>query len=252
MKLRPKNPRLIIRDDDVSYFTDQRHLEYLYKDIWYKIPICLSIVPFIYAGQAEVPVGKVDNQYHSIGKNKKLVKYIQKKQKEGKVRVWQHGMTHEDVLGEFECEQRHPLHYYRNAKRHLEKHFGEVKVFVAPHDRFSHNAIKHVEKLGMDICRGFAPLPREWSKGYFKNLFKLFQMWALNKISPEPLYRPIQPLKYPNHRELYSYRINHITYENIDKIIERHRKGILCITVHNRTLDMEGIDKIKYIMERLK
>ena len=79
--------KLIIRDDDVSYFTSPKILENLYEDVWDKCPISLSVVPFILStpGQLETPIKfRHTKKLYPIGENKELVNFLKKKIKEGK------------------------------------------------------------------------------------------------------------------------------------------------------------------------
>ena len=241
--------KLIIRDDDVSYFTDPKHLEHLYKDIWDKVPIHLAVIPDIVPQGPVAPIEEQCYIHHDIEGNKELVKFIKKKIKQGKVKIWQHGYDHEDLGGKHECE-REGINI-KEGKRQLTKLFNtKIKIFVAPHDRFSKKAVKVVESCKMDICRGFSPLPREFMfrHKYFTNFLTHLIFWLKYKTK----FRIPIWLDFGKHKELYSYRINHITYKNIDDIIERHKDGILCITVHHRSLSLEGIEKIKYILRRMK
>lgn len=241
--------KLIIRDDDVSYFTQPEDLERWFSDIWDDIPICLAVVPAIYANQEETPIDQRRKGIWFVCDNKKLITYLRRKIKQGKVNIWQHGHTHKDLDGKHECERK-PYDVFL-PKTLLKDTFGQkVKVFVAPHDRFCKGWIKEIEKNKMNICRGFSPLPREFMfrYEYIDNFITHLcgYLWYRTK------YRPPYWMDFGKHKELYSYRINHITYDNIDEILEWHKKGILCITVHHRSMDQISLEKLKYIIKRYK
>jgi len=240
--------KIIIRNDDVSYFTKPSDLEKWYKDIWHKYPIHLAVIPRISRNCDVAPLSKkVGNTYMEINKNKRLVTFLKKKQKENKVVIWQHGLTHSNKGNKFECE-RAPYRFWQ-GKQVLEDTFGKIKVFVAPHDQFSRKAIKYIEELNMNICRGFAPRPREFrwnSWDAFLNLYTLY--WLLyRKTLRFPHWQKIG-----NHKELYSYRLGEIKEKDIDDILEFHKDGVLCITVHHRHMSQESLEKLKYIIARIE
>lgn len=245
--------RLVIRDDDTNYFTQPEDLERWYSKIWNKVPIHLAVIPYVYAGQAEVPLEKRDGLYHWFWTNKRLCNFLKRKIKEGKIVIWQHGITHQDMDGQFECEQSltdYSYTLYQYCKDRLEEELKtKIDIFVAPHDRFSREVIDIIENLKMNICRCFAPLFREFrfNKYYIRNIWELFKLY----IQYGTKYRPIYWMEYGKHKELYSYRIDQITYENIDDILKRHKNGTLCITVHNRTMDQFSLEKLNYIIKRM-
>lgn len=238
--------KLIIRDDDISFFTRPEDLEHLYKSIWDDVPIHLAVIPCVKACGDEVPLEKRDGNFHSFNQNKKLVSALKQWVKEGKVVIWQHGLTHESVKGKHEMEWSDVVEPGQLSLNSTFKRF--IPVFVAPHDRLSKKTIKAVEIQGMDVCRCFSPLPREFkfTKKYFKNFWEFSKLYLKHKTK----YRFDYWMDYGGHKELYSYRINQITRENIDDIIERHKDGILCVVVHHRSLDLHGIEKLKYLIKR--
>ena len=38
--------KVVIRDDDTSYFTTPDALTAIYTDVWDRAPVCLAVVPF--------------------------------------------------------------------------------------------------------------------------------------------------------------------------------------------------------------
>ncbi len=232
--------RLIVRDDDISYFTDPRRLNGLYKGIWEKIPIHLAVVPHLYARQAEIPPGaKPTKDYYWVGENKRLVAYLKKRIAEGKVVIWQHGFTHRDWPGGFELERRDRKRLrddLRRGKEHLERAFSvTVDTLVAPHDRLSKAAVLAAEDAGFArICRGFAPLPREirWTDpGYLVSYFHLFLFWLLKGRGA----RFPRPLLLGNHEETFFYRIEELNAESIPRAtaLARRGDGFLRVTMHH-------------------
>jgi len=124
---------------------------------------------------------------------------------------------------------------------------------VAPHDRFSKEAVLAAEQVGFkNICRSFSPLPREiqfFNLKYLISYTKLFFFWLFKGRK----YRYPKILDFGNHKEIYSYRIQALNNKNIDQIIKSHKKkkGILSITTHYRTFRKKERDKLISILEKL-
>ncbi|MCA9496056.1 MAG: DUF2334 domain-containing protein [Nanoarchaeota archaeon] len=249
----------IIRDDDLSYFADPEHLESLYNGIWDKFPVCFSTIPKVYTKQLEVPIHKEHKKdFYYIYENKKLVEFLKKKIKEGKVKIWLHGFTHRDVDGVFDLERRDYDAVYSDLKKGkeiLERTFDiKIDTLVPPHDRLSKEAVNAIEDLGIKtICRGFAPLPREiqWdNKTYIDSYYKIFIFWIRYGRG---LRYPIW-LNFGKHYEIFSYRIQHITRDNLDKILKLHnvKGGIFCVTMHYRAISLYQQEMLKYIIKKLE
>lgn len=123
---------------------------------------------------------------------------------------------------------------------------------VAPHDRFSKEAIEAAEKIGYEyICRGFSPLPREiqWNNPkYLISYSKLF-LFLLKKGRK---YRYPKILNFGKHKEIYSYRIQHINKNNMNKILKLHKNNVLYITNHYLNLNKKETEIIKEIIKRVK
>lgn len=251
--------KLIIRDDDLSYFTNKKDLSYLYDEIWDSFPIHFAIVPKIGNVLGAVPLKILKNHkkdFYWIGENKELVLFLKQKIKQGKIKIWQHGFTHKNYGKFYELERKDEMQIYKDLKQgkeYLEKLFDiKIDTIVAPHDRFSKQAIKVVEKLGYKyVCRGYAPLKREiqWTnKEYLKSYFKIFRFWLKYKTK----FRFAYVLNFGKHFEIFSYRIENLNKINIDSILNFHKGKVLCITTHYRNLDLSGREKLKYLINKWK
>jgi peptidoglycan/xylan/chitin deacetylase (PgdA/CDA1 family) len=248
---------LIIRDDDLSYYSDPEEIERLFSDIWDNVPIYFAVVPKIGRVLGAIPLPEIakKEQFHFIGENKKLTKLLKKLIKEGKVKIVQHGYTHKNYASKFELERTDNKLYHdlKKGKEYLEELF-DVKIdsIVAPHDRFSKEAIKAIEKIGYKtIIRGIAPLPKEFQlfkKAYLKAIRKLIWFHIKHGIK----YRYPKPLQFGKIKEIYSYRIEAINFLNVNKIISFHKNETLCIVTHYRTLNMKQKEFLQYIVKKVK
>jgi hypothetical protein len=85
---------IVIRDDDVSYFTKPQCLEHIYRPLLeLGLPINLAVIPMIHA-QSNEPVEpiKYNKKYPMlVGENKDLVEFV----KQHNFEVLQHGLMHE-------------------------------------------------------------------------------------------------------------------------------------------------------------
>lgn len=242
--------KLIIRDDDLSYYAEPWHLEKVYSRIWDKCPICFSTVPFIFPGHASTHLrDKHKKRLQPIGENKSLVGYLKEKMKERKVVLTLHGYSHKDYGKTHEYERKDYKKLYKEVKEgkeYLEKVFNiKIKTFVAPHDRFSKAAIKAIEANGLNICRCFSPLPRElfFRKAYIQNMVEHSRLFL--KYRTERRIDRIH--EFGGHKELYSYRVNDINHTNINELISYHKRGILCVTNHYRTSNIKREEVLEYL-----
>lgn len=97
--------KLVIRDDDLSYWTKPEDIDKVYKSLFdKKIKISFATIPFsvemFNAGNFNT-FYQDENSSMPIGKNKETVEYIREKIDDGLVEIMLHGFNH---LYSFECE----------------------------------------------------------------------------------------------------------------------------------------------------
>jgi len=249
---------MIIRDDDLSYFTRPEELSRLYDGIWEYTPVHFSVIPYVYTRQRETPAAVAatkDNYW--VGENKALVAFLKRKIKEGKAVIWQHGFTHRNYGTRFELERtdrRLIAEELRRGKEHLERTFGvKVDTLVAPHDRFSKGAVLAAEDVGFTtISRCYAPLPREirWtSLRYLRSYARLVLFW----LRRGRRWRYPRLLDFGGHTELFSYRIEELDTQKIEKIVSfiGSADGLLCLTAHYRTMSMRQRELLLLLLKRV-
>lgn len=88
---------LVIRDDDLSYWTKPIEIENIYKPLFdKKIKISFAIIPFsvrmLNAGNFDIFYQELDEK--PIGENKEIVEYIKEKIDDGLVEIMLHGYNH--------------------------------------------------------------------------------------------------------------------------------------------------------------
>jgi hypothetical protein len=137
------------------------------------------------------------------------------------------------------------------GKKILEETFGvSIDTIVAPHDRFSRDAMLAIERVGYAfVSRGFAPLPREirW--------WNIFDLFAYLRLVHYYFFRG-RSFRYPfllrlrSHHEIFNYRIEGQDRASIDAIIRNIPDGgVLPMTLHHRTLTVEQRDMAMYLLD---
>ena len=152
--------RFALVDHDTNYFTKPEQLENVYGEIWDKIPISLSVVPF----HACTKSGAIPRQYWQgdrtfpIGENKKLVEFLKRKIRENKVSILIHGYSHKDYENGHEFEVGENLYEkLKEGKKYLEETFGvEIKTFAPPHNSLSKEGMKAVIANKLNILGSFS------------------------------------------------------------------------------------------------
>lgn len=155
---------VILRDDDVSYFTNPDDLEEIYSKLFEKnIPVCFSVIPkhkgnIKKNGELEInvpPKYRGMDRTFSILENKKLCDYLKKKKKKKQIELCLHGLNHDyNKKAEFEVKD------YEVAKEMLNESLNEFrkafkfkpKIFVPPYDKISKEGKKAVFDFGLDLC----------------------------------------------------------------------------------------------------
>uniref|UniRef100_A0A7J3SMA0 DUF2334 domain-containing protein n=1 Tax=Fervidicoccus fontis TaxID=683846 RepID=A0A7J3SMA0_9CREN len=145
---------IIIRDDDVCYFTKPQLLEHIYKpSLELGLPINLAVIPLVDLERTEpiIGQGEYNKRYLSVEENKELVEFI----KQHNFEVLQHGLTHEvfqrypKFIPEFRINNR--IELKRRTKIGIEilmKAFNKrPRFFVPPWDVLSKQGYEVVAKL---------------------------------------------------------------------------------------------------------
>jgi len=150
---RYKKRYVIIRDDDICFFTNPRELELVHRPLLEdNKPVNLAVIPMVdtLLDEPFVKAHMPDVRYANIEWNEDLVEFI----KQHNFEVLQHGFTHElfsrePFTPEFRITDRMEL--YRRAtqgQRILEKVFGKKpRFFVPPWDVLSKQAYSVLMQL---------------------------------------------------------------------------------------------------------
>jgi hypothetical protein len=166
-----KKSPVVIKDDDISFFTLPEMLVKLYRNAWMKsFVLDFGVIPFLSTnirarpGMTRNPrlshlrfdpcVPKfargVDSRYN-IGENQELVRFLCKLRNEGKCDLSLHGLSHERE--EFLAEDYEKVRGNFEAATNLFRGtFGFVpSVFVFPYLQCSQEAFSMVSNAGMNL-----------------------------------------------------------------------------------------------------
>ncbi len=145
--------QVIIRDDDIHYFTPPDRLETLYAPCWERgIPVCLSVVPLIRSRADKTSL-------LPIAENQALCAFLNDALREDKVEIVLHGYAHDH--GEYADDDRATLaRLFEEGLALLQKAFpqAEIRTFVPPHERLSTQARDFLVERGFNICTTSASL----------------------------------------------------------------------------------------------
>jgi len=171
----------VIRDDDVSFFTNPDMLELIYRKAWRKrFKTTFAVIPFHKAvNNLNVPpTFRNKSRYFSISLNKKLVDYLKKKLVKGEVDIAQHGFSHcethskflktdsinnlkersrVEVIPEFKGLNESACHErVKKGRKHLENLFEKrINVFVPPYEYLSKHLLLALKRERMFVCSSF-------------------------------------------------------------------------------------------------
>jgi hypothetical protein len=181
-----------IREDDISYFTKQKHIDMLYYKVLDTGIVNFAIIPSIssniklginsiykreegidYSPMIPIEYRGQLNEYY-FGDNKDLLNYLLDIDN---LSVSQHGFSHEIIDGvyEFKIKNRDDI-LYRSSKGNnlLKKWFGKSPdFFVPPWDALSYESIEILKDLflGVTVTRiNPLNLPKYLYGAYMKNI----------------------------------------------------------------------------------
>ncbi|EGA63707.1 DUF2334 domain-containing protein [Vibrio brasiliensis] len=152
--------QFVIRDDDLSYFSDIELIERLYQGVWKEFPITFATIPYqkgTIAGHMPLEYWHT-NTVFPIGENVALVNYIKSKIKEGRVDLVMHGIHHtyrfdrHKIVPELKEPSPNFAVQLREAKQYLEEVFmTEINTFVPPSNTMSKEVSRELISQGFNL-----------------------------------------------------------------------------------------------------
>jgi len=203
---------ILIRDDDINYFTKSNMLESIYSNAWNnQFKVSLSVIPYQKTINDVCVPPDIRNlsEYHSIENNEELCTFLKEKIRHDKIEIIQHGVTHDLIDGRGEFSQQIDrksedtnrtvrdtfTHYYGslntegnekynkiglesylNIGRHIIRKSLDINpvLFVPPFDDFSMHNLNLLSSLGMIPIYGQSNYHRFFRSSYVSNYFKKY------------------------------------------------------------------------------
>jgi len=203
-----------IRDDDVSFFTNWQDLDRLYANLWGKVPISFSVIPFAapnWRGETKIRAEKSPNpSFKALHENTELVEYLKIKIQNKEAEIMLHGFSHEyriirgRRIGEYVWKSKDQLiKETLEAKQYLEEIFQcPIQVFVPPSNMIGKKGIIAIEAARLNLSgiigrRIDRPISLSYIKAYIRR-------WIYRCLRGKPY--PF-PLIIGNHAELVAYSL---------------------------------------------
>lgn len=218
---------VIIRDDDTNALTPTACLETLYRPFLARgLPVNLAVIPEVREdarasdGSRERFLPRQPNpavEAVPLAENRTLVDYLHANPG---FNVVQHGCYHDTF--EFDCPDRQDVarRLDRGTQRLRDAGFGNVRAFVAPHDRLSPVAYEEVARRFDVISTGWfewSRLPAAWKPRY-----------VLRKLLRRPHWRVGDTLLLSHPGCLLSYlRPLDRMLESVQRVIEKQEVTVL-------------------------
>lgn len=217
--------RFAIRDDDISFHTDEAILRDLYSEINKICPISFSCIPYVggYDIDNFTPEkwDEFDTQWLDwqtkeilpISDNFTLINLLKDWCSNNRATIMMHGIHHD--LYEFTKDIDFTKQIY-SAKQYLEETFSrDVTVFSPPNNSLGSRATKGLANNNFNILTAFGHLPSERPIGFrnYKNFLRLLYLYFFYGKR----FRLTTPLNFGRHREQPCYEIGPLT--NYDDLV---------------------------------
>lgn len=240
--------KVVLRDDDTSFFTQPSDLDKVYEPIWNDVPVSLAVVPFeVGYPRKGIPV----EHWHSgqafpFAANAELVAFLKKKIQERTVTILLHGYTHEDFRDGFEFEVAPDMdRRVREGRLYLEAMLGvRIPVFVPPHNALSKRGLATVSAERLNILGSFLsfrPSLRPWEWRTLPNWWRIqrFRRTTRRTRRDKLIYPHV--LRYRYHGEFGCHElIPGTTIEQLIHGFEEARRfgGDFCLATHHWEVDL--------------
>lgn len=164
--------KIIIRDDDTSYFTEPARLERIYERLWQAgLPVALAVIP---AHRANIivddrfidpnipPAYRGQDAVFPLTDNPTICDYLREAEHQGRAEICLHGYDHN--WREFDSSQADDLRWRVEQGAAILSDY-DLKTFVPPYGHFSATARTIVDATGLtavqpDGTYGTMPLVR--------------------------------------------------------------------------------------------
>tara|TARA_B110000285_G_scaffold184616_1_gene209234 strand:+ start:1583 stop:2368 length:786 start_codon:yes stop_codon:yes gene_type:complete len=242
---------MLIRDDDISYFTSPRGLDQKWSNWYGKVDIIFSITPFMVESETclikdrEFSSHQLGEKEFDIAENTELVIYIKDLLFKRCVKIGLHGYNHRyeikngTLIAEYDVKNEELL-YQKSiiAKKYLENLFKtNIDIFIPPDNAVSANAIKALSRSGFKkVLRAF---PLTYIDTKFSYSFVLF--W-IKRLYFKLKYNLVYSKTFFN-GHLYEEASYLYKGQSVDKLVydyRIHKKHKIPFTLATHYWELEG------------
>jgi hypothetical protein len=158
--------RVIVRDDDISFFTPSELLEQLYEPLWSQgLPVCLSVIPNHYdsvmvpsRSSTQEPDGNIPpsefgrDMTHPVWKNSRLTNLLSSLDDGDCVEVCVHGLEHRHR--EFDVDAGQARELLMSSLNILSTALPQIKptTFVPPYEAISCAALQSLAECQINVA----------------------------------------------------------------------------------------------------
>lgn len=239
--------KLILRDDDTSYWTSVEELDSKYGALLQSgVKLSLAVVP--YSVEAH-NIGKPEYYWQGqeaicISENRDLCDYLKFHVANGSVEIMLHGYSHQyyfyeggerkkadkrnlaetaiprkDIKfhGEFGIEDDTHEKKILDGKNLLEDLFStKISFFVPPSNQMSATCVKVLDKYGINLSGAVGrKLNRSISLSSITSYLRMYLYWAIHGVKNP------KPLKYRSHYELFSLPITpSANFDEVQRVVD--------------------------------
>lgn len=163
MKMQMNNSKIIVRDDDISYFTQPEDLEKVWSNLYGKVEIIFAITPFM-VELKECEIKGREYKYHQLGNvehdiflNNSLIGYLKRLISKGYIKIAMHGYNHryildsnKNLIAEYSVNDLNLLTEKTiKGRQHIEKIFNqEIDIFVPPDNAIGKCGLQAIRTAG--------------------------------------------------------------------------------------------------------
>lgn len=231
---------VVIRDDDLCYWSKWKDFEFIYSQLGVPVSVSLVLNGANMHGNS-MPYGNFDKfETKKINDNHELCDYLRKQIKNKKIEILMHGFTHEfktiknervpEMLWRDNNFIRENLPIY---KLELESLFNcKINFFISPADKCKKSFYKELKKNKLNTCGLISSInSRPFSFCTLKN----FLIRNINRIKYKYPYTGI--MKYNGFFEIMTYQnlnfdylvktYNFLKSKNYDMVVEVHYWDLL-------------------------
>ena len=253
--------KVAIRDDDTCYFTAPETLEWVYREVWDRVPVCLATVPFAIGYERK---GIPQEHWRSgtsfpLEQNSSLVAYLRDAIGRRRATIALHGYTHQDYPNGYEFQAApDPERRVKHGREYLTSILGTaISIFVPPHNAISKRGMAAVTAEGLNLLGSFLsfrPSMRAWDAQTPANWWRVRRYRATTGRRKNDRFVYPFVLRYDGHAEFGCHSL--IPGTTLDELVAgfdeaRRAGGDFCLATHYWEVDRAMRDVLHRFLDHV-